>query len=186
MKDQDIERAKRDELSRIPLIRPLMRLSESPLFNLIVYWVLETCAFTLLPLIVYIIIFFALAIDWYELLKLPEWMFVAIVVYSETTRKLVLYYRDYEGFSSKAVRAVSLGVIGMVTSSVFLAFSAVAQLRDAITLSTIYYAIQTILFVASLMFSAMFGLWMGWRTGEGELLASMRLEGSHKEKPARE
>jgi hypothetical protein len=151
------------------------------LYNLFLHWLLETAAFILLPLIVYLIVFAALNIEQTKLIELPEWMFVSIILHGEIMRKYILFYSNYKGFHLKAIRQISLGILGIVTSSVFLVFSMVAHYREAFTLPPFYYRLQMLLFFFSIANSLFASIWIGLTKGEGHLLSFMYKNESEEE-----
>ena len=58
-------------------------------FLISVNWAWEISAFILLPLIIYFLMFISLGIQFSELFKLPEWMFISIILYGDTFRKSI-------------------------------------------------------------------------------------------------
>lgn len=99
-------------------------------YHLATQWLAEVGAFVLLPLIVYIIVFLALGVDRTKLIELPEWMFVSIILFGESTLKSIAYYKDLmlsakdassnlSGYSLKMNRELSVGIVGIVVSCPF-------------------------------------------------------------------
>ena len=141
--------------------------------NLLVYWFLETVAFIMLPLLVYLITFASLPVEGDSPLDLPEWMFISTILYGDVTKKMILFYKDYQGFNLNAVRSIAIGVVGMVSSSVLIAFLLVEQRVESVTLSPLFNWIQIVVFLNAVIVSAYMSVWMAWVKGEGELLTFM-------------
>jgi len=131
-------------------------------------WMMETIAFVLLPLIVYLIVFFALGIEISELVRLPELMFVAIILFADATRQLVLFYRQFRGFSQRVMFTIPFGLLGIVISAMFLAFSMIAQQKPDFGLPWLFYKFQVGIFLWSLLTSGLSSIWITWKRGEGK------------------
>jgi hypothetical protein len=145
-------------------------------FNaLLVQWMLETCAFILLPLLVYLVVFFSLDGNVERLFRLPEWMFAAIILHADMLRKLLHLYRNYRGFYLKMVRTLSFGILGIVISSIFLALSLIAQEKPAVLRvpEKAFYRWQMLVFALALLMSAFTSIWIAARKREGLLLRKM-------------
>lgn len=154
----------------------------SPVYHLATQWLAEVAAFILLPLVVYIAVFVALGIEKTKLIELPEWMFVSIILFGESTLKSIVYYKDrllsaaeakreISGFSLKMTREISVGIIGIVISCVFLALSMVAFYKpDCLSLSTWFYRLQMLCFLIALGRSFVNRVYIGLKTGEGTRL----------------
>lgn len=141
------------------------------LYNLFIQWLIETAAFILLPLFVYLLVFMSLGIEHTKLMELPEWMFIAIILFGESMRKTVIFYNKYEGFDLAVIREISFGLLGIVASSVFLVFSIIAHYDEEFVLSSLFYHLQLGIFLGAVIYSLLFSLWIGWKTGQGESLA---------------
>jgi hypothetical protein len=140
---------------------------------LFIEWVLEVSAFVLLPLVLYIITFASLGRPISEALESPEVMLIAIILYGEILRKLVLFYTRYKGFKEKFVRVLSLGVLGITVSSVLLCFSLAAEIKKDLSMSGFYYFIEGVVFCFALALSAFVKIWPGMLTGETELYTGL-------------
>ena len=119
----------------------------------IVSWGLETVGFVLLPLIVYLVIFYGLRMDLHSLIELPEWMFISVLLFGTMIKEQVSFFKNWSNFETIALFAISIGVLGIVVSAVFLTFSTIAQYRENFSLSDDYYRIQLVVFILSLFWS---------------------------------
>lgn len=165
---------------------------DSRVYHLVTQWLAEVVGFILLPLVVYIIVFLALGIERTKLIELPEWMFVSIILFGESTFKSIVYYKDLmlsaeqagkniSGFSAKMNREIAVGVIGIVVSSVFLALTMVAAYKGTVlNLPRNFYWLQMFCFTFALGRSFVNRFYIGWRTGEA---ASLTLSDSPKPVP---
>jgi len=141
-------------------------------------WMLEVAAFILLPLIVYLATFICLSIPLAEIAKLPEWMFIAIILYGETIKRLLVFYRKYKGYELKLIRTLSFGILGITLSSILLCLSIVANHKtDRFDLPPIYYKFQFSIFVVALFNSAFIKVWLGTLGGEATLYTGLENEG---------
>lgn len=123
-------------------------------------WFIKTSAFILLPLLVYFVVYFAMGNSIVALFKLPEWMFVAIILYGNAMLEVVFFLKETNNFDDNTVRPViAFGILGIVISAVFLVLSIIAQLGSQ-DLSTSYYILQFFLFLASFAFSSKTGIWL--------------------------
>lgn len=135
-----------------------------------VNWVFNTSAFILLPLIIYVIIYLILKEPMSELLKLPEWMFIAIVLYGDALSKNINLYNKldkneekesysgywdtiFEGFYIESQFAVSLAILGITISSVLLTLAIIAKYKE-LDISSIFYFIENIVFLFAIVYSA--------------------------------
>ena len=134
-------------------------------------WSVEISAFILLPLIVYFISYKAFPIEGDDLKTLPEWMFMAVILYGDYVRKLLQFYRGYEGYSVKSLYVLSLGIIGMVSSSVMIAYSLISTRVADMQPSADFYVIQNMLFVSAVLLHFVAYLSLAYRQGHGRYLA---------------
>jgi len=117
----------------------------------------------------------ALGIDRTKLIELPEWMFVSIILFGDSTLRSIAYYKDLmlnakdahgnPGYSLKMNRELSVGIIGIVVSCVFLALIMVAN-RNALSLSRSFYWLQILIFAFALARSFVNRMYIGRKTGE--------------------
>ena len=143
------------------------------LSSLTMQWMLEIGAFILLPLVVYLIVFFSIEVDLGKLYRLPEWMFIGVILHADTMHKLLILYREYKGFPGKLVRTLSIGILGIVGCSICLVLSMLAQEKANFDLPLNFYHLQMGMFVVALYFSAITSIWIGYRGNEGVLLRKM-------------
>jgi hypothetical protein len=132
-------------------------------------WLIEVSAFILLPLLIYIITFITLGRPAKEIVRLPELMFISIILYGEILKRSVIFYRQFRGFELKLIRMLSVGLLGISVSGVLLCFSLVAQHRPDVTLSKPFYFIQGFVFLTALLTSAFLKVWLGMLHGEPSL-----------------
>ncbi|BDU35749.1 hypothetical protein [Vibrio nigripulchritudo] len=144
------------------------------IWNLLFAWLIEISAFILLPLIVYFITFKVLPVDGDDIYKIPEWMFISVVVFGDLTKKKLNFYKRFEGYDVKMVRTLAIGVLGMVVSSIMLGYSLIAMRTPNLELSDSFYAIQMWVFVIGLVFSAFYHVWIGMYDNDGKKLSYMK------------
>ena len=149
-------------------------------YHLATQWLAEVGAFILLPLVIYLIVFLALGIEKGKLIELPEWMFVSIILFGESTLKSIAYYKNLmlsvkesggntAGLSLKMNREFSVGMFAVVVACVFLALIMVAS-KNALSLSRSFYWLQILIFVLALARSFGNRIYIGWKTDEGTIL----------------
>ena len=100
-------------------------------------------------------------------------MFVSIILFADVTRKLIVLYRNYQGFELKIIRTISFGVISIVMCSVFLVLLILDQQRNAIDLADDFYIIQILWFFVAIFYSAFINIWISHHKGEATLLVRM-------------
>lgn len=143
--------------------------------KLLSYWFYETIAFVLLPVLIYLIAYIATGRSILTLLELPEWMFIAIVLYGDTARRQILLYLDIGDPELRIRRTLAQVVIGIVVASslliiLILSNSGMLELRPAIEYG------QVIVFTHSLIYSAYNRVWAGLYYNEGEKLHPLQLD----------
>jgi hypothetical protein len=138
--------------------------------QLLTFLLWESFAFVLLPLFVYLLVFVGLGINPQELFKLPEWMFISVILYGDISRKQIAYYQVFKGFDLRIIRTISVTVFGIVISSTFLIFSVIAQYNSSFHLSGLYYISQIVWFIITLAYSILTSMWISRKKGEDELL----------------
>ena len=148
----------------------------SDYFTLFMQWALETGAFVLLPLFVYLLVYFSIEVDLGKLYKLPEWMFIAVILHADTMRKLLLLYREYKGYALKLIRTLSIGLLGIVICSIFLVLSLLAQEKPNFVLPSTFYHLQMLMFAFALYLSAGCSIWIAYQNQDAQLLKRMILE----------
>ena len=136
-------------------------------------WLCEVSAFILLPLFIYVIVYYMEGLPLTRIMERPEWMFIAIILHADTLRRLLGHYRDYRGFDVNAIRVISIGVLGIISAALFLVFTILADDSNARTLPLSFYRFQTVLFCAALLYSLFNSVWISFAKGEAEFL--MRL-----------
>lgn len=134
----------------------------------------------LLPLLVYLLVYISTQANMAKLYKLPEWMFVAVILHSDIVRKLLLLYRGYQGFPLKMVRTLSFGILGIVTCCIFLVLSLLALEKPNFDLPPTFYRLQMLMFALALSMSAFTSIWIASRGRDAELLRKM-IPGSTEE-----
>jgi hypothetical protein len=134
-------------------------------------WGFNLSAFILLPLIIYSIIYIILNEPMGELLKLPEWMFIAIILYGDTLSKTLIFYNKLDkealekrasplsfwealfgGFDIESPFLVSFAILGITISSVLLTFAIIAKYKE-LNLPIAFYLIENCVFFVALVFS---------------------------------
>jgi len=151
-----------------------------PVFHLVTQWLAEVVGFILLPLIIYLVIFALLGPAKPRIIELPEWMLVSIIMFGETTRKSIEYYknritsnlesRDISVFGLKATREIAVGSIGVVVSSVLLVFGMIAEYGQGFTLPKYFGWAQIACFGWAVYRSIWNRVYIGLKTGEGQQL----------------
>jgi hypothetical protein len=159
-----------DEESR--LITKEGRLPSMEWLPLLWAWFVETLAFSLLPLCVYAVTYMSLQKPAEEIIKLPEWMFISIILYGDTLRRLILFYRKYKGFELKVQRDYAGGVVGITISAILLNSAITASLSKNSELPSSFYVLQTAVFALAMINSAYTRVWLAIKQGEGDLLLS--------------
>jgi hypothetical protein len=146
-------------------------------------WLLETSAFVLLPLIVYLIVFSSVNLEKADIFKLPEWMFVSIILFGESLRKSLIYYKDAKGFHIQVLHELSITILGIVISSVFLIFSIISHYNESFPLSPSYYGFQMTIFGFSVFYSFITTASSYWKKGDANYLFFGNPEQSSTNKP---
>lgn len=100
-----------------------------------VLWVFDTFLIALLPLFVYWIAAYSLSRE--SPIRSTEWTMISTIVYGDTLRSLFKFFNGEkmpqqrsEIHRTASVILVSLGLLGVILSSVFLAFSIAEQLDN--------------------------------------------------------
>jgi hypothetical protein len=131
-----------------------------------VIWVFETFLIALLPLFVYWIA--AYSLSRHSPVRSTEWTMISTIVYGDTLRSLFKFFNSEQmpRQRSEADRIVpiifvSLGLLGIILSSVFLAFSIAEQLDDDRALNVDVYFSQMNFLQLALLFSAITHIWLG-------------------------
>ncbi len=127
-------------------------------------WIFNISAFILLPLIIYIIIgVFIFNDSIANLLKFPELMFIAIILYGDALNKSIKsFYKlgegmkeelfHYQGFTKETQFAISFAILGITISSVLLAFVIIAQYKE-FEIPPHFYSIEVWVFIFALLSS---------------------------------
>lgn len=138
--------------------------------SVITYWVIETSAFILLPLFVYIAVYYFLGLPLSKVLRVPEWMIISTFVYSQTAREQIMFYKAYKGFELKAVQTISVSILGIVASVICLVFTMIAEHKADFVLPEPFYIFQTVVFVISLLMLAVAQIWKALLRGDAHIL----------------
>ena len=91
-----------------------------------------------------------------EFLKLPEWMFISIILYADTLaksisffhkldRKMASLYHSWVGAEKESLTVVYISILGITISSVLLMFIIFDQ-NKKLDLPSIFYNIERIVF----------------------------------------
>ena len=123
-------------------------------------WLVEVCAFILLPMFIYLICFKMINISVKELLVLPEWMFFTIILWGDICKRLIFLYKQFDGFEIKAVRVIALTVLGISISSIVLAFAIIGSYSDSVNLPENFGLIQLTIFIFTLFMTGYINLWV--------------------------
>jgi hypothetical protein len=101
-----------------------------------------------------------------DIFKLPEWMFIAIILYGDALSKNINLYNKidkeqkeecllkYQGFTTESQFAVSIAMLGITISSVLLTFAIIAKYKE-FELPSIFYSIEQGVFLFAIFVSAM-------------------------------
>lgn len=106
------------------------------------------------------IIYLSIGLETLNIIKLPEWMFISIIIYGDTIKKLILYQKKAKEPDDESKKIISVGVIGIVISCTFLVLSITLKHVEALKhveefkISGYYYVLQMAVFIISIVFSA--------------------------------
>lgn len=121
-------------------------------------WIWELLAFILLPLIIYFLMFIFLDVQFIQVIKLPEWMFISIILYADSLKKIIHYEKNNDkDFEESSTKFISFAIIGVTISSVLLALSIVDKYKE-FELPIIYYYFELFVFAIAIILSAYFEL----------------------------
>ncbi len=124
-------------------------------------WFLEVAAFILLPLLIYVLAYSVLEADKAEVFRLPEWMFISVILFGEAIKRLIVFYRNSKDMEQKILKLFPIGFIGITISAILLCFSMIASMRPPVlTLKPLFYRCQYVIFAASVIFSAAIKIWL--------------------------
>lgn len=140
---------------------------------LLCVWLVEVCAFVLLPLVIYVVTFLSLGRSVWDALNSPEVMFVTIILYGEVLKKQVLFYREFRGFVLKFTWALAWGVLGMTISSVLLCFSLLSHEAKELNLSGAFKYLKGFAFLCALFLSAFEKISTGLVRGEDQTYGTL-------------
>jgi E3 ubiquitin-protein ligase DOA10 len=134
-----------------------------------VSWVFETSLIALLPLFVYWIAAYSLSRE--SPIRSTEWTMISTIVYGDALRSLFKFFNSGQTPRQRSeinrtvfVILVSLGLLGVILSSVFLAFSVAEQLDNDRALDIVVYYRQMFFLYVALLFSAFTHIWLGLQT----------------------
>ena len=151
------------------------------LFILGFQWLFESSAFVLLPLYVYAADHFVTGQPLANIILSPEMMFTAIILHAEAMRKQIVYYRRKRGFEIKIMRVISIAILGIVLSAIFLVYSIHNEKDHALdSIGGRFFVSQSLLFVFALLNSVTTSLVIGCLRGEVDLLTSLDQETDDK------
>ena len=151
------------------------------IFKLSAFWLYETLAFILLPLVIYLLLYLSFKNSIYDFSRLPEWMFITIVLYGDTIRKLILLYLKFKNPELRIGRTVAQAVIAIVISSTFLVIILIAQ-QEKLEISPFIYWGQFVIFIHSVWFSYSTNIRNSLVNNEGEKITKLVLFNHNKEK----
>lgn len=156
------------------------------IIDFIFSWIFKISALILLPLIIYFIIYISLNKSMDEFFKIPEWMFIAIILYGDTlTKSISFFYRSdkelassstWEGAEKESLIMVYWAILGITTSSVLLMFIVIYENKN-LDLPSIFYKIELIVFLLALITSLFIELLVRIvsKSEHGELSSMFRL-----------
>jgi uncharacterized membrane protein len=131
-----------------------------------IVWLYETILIALLPLFVY-------GISSYSLSKIPplrstEWAMISTIIWGDSLRGLIKFlnyeiapHQRSEDDRLAIVVLTTVCLLGIILSSVFLAFSVAEQLDDERALNVKVYWGQMVFLLITIIFSATTHLWIG-------------------------
>lgn len=151
------------------------------IFKLSTLWFYETIAFILLPLLIYLILYFSFRNSIYDFSRLPEWMFITIILYGDTIRKLILLYLKFKNPELRISRTVAQAVIAIVLASTFLIILLVSQ-QEHLEISPIIYWGQFVIFFHSIWFSYSTSIRASLVNDEGKNITRLDILNEDKEK----
>ena len=142
------------------------------IFKLSTLWLYETVAYILLPLLIYVILFISTGGQIYNLYKLPEWMFITIILYGDTIRKLILLYVKFDNFELRINRTIAQAIIAIVLTSTFLVIQLISQQKN-IELASYFFYGQFIIFLHAIWFSLSTSVRYGLVNNDGQKIKKL-------------
>jgi hypothetical protein len=131
-----------------------------------IVWLYETILIALLPLFVYWVSSYSLSR--FPPIRSTEWTMIATIIWGDSIRSLIKFLNngsipqqrsEYDRIMTVVLATVCL--LGIILSSVFLAFSVAEQLDDDRALKVNVYWGQMIFLLITIIFSALINLWLG-------------------------
>lgn len=108
-------------------------------------WTIESITFVFIPLLVYFIAFSLLGIKASNLVELPEWLFISVVLFGTSLKELVVSREVNQNrvrLKYTIAFTVILGIFGLIVSSIFLLISVLNQYGDNYQLPTDFHKWQ--------------------------------------------
>jgi len=134
--------------------------TKNPRLAIWLEWILETLAFILLPLLVYLMCYWFVGRALSEIKTLPIWMFMSIILCGDIGRKLIRYYQRFRAFDRKLKRTFAAIILGIVISTVLLVFSILSiEFPDSSTPKNLG-TIQIVVFSVILLVTMFLNLWI--------------------------
>jgi len=151
------------------------------IFKLSTLWFYETIAFILLPLLIYLILYFSFRNSIYDFSRLPEWMFITIVLYGDTIRKLIFLYLKFKNPELRIGRTVAQAVIAIVLTSTFLIILLISQ-QEHLEINPFIYWGQFVIFFHSIWFSYSTSIRASLVNDEGKNITTLDIFNKDKDK----
>ncbi|MDO8727086.1 MAG: hypothetical protein Q7J35_13540 [Candidatus Methanoperedens sp.] len=135
------------------------------IFAIFISSLFKVSALILLPLIIYFIIYLSLNKPMDEFFKLPEWMFISIILYGVTLSDTISFIHKseknlvslslWEGIEEESQVMVYMGILGITISSVLLMFIIIGEYEN-LTMPSSFYFVEWFVFSFALVTSIVF------------------------------
>lgn len=143
-------------------------------------WFLEVLVFVLLPLVIYLLCFVFLEKPLSEIILLPEWMFFSIVLWGDTCKKLLVFYRRFKGFEIKVVRSVATTLLGVSVSVTALIFSIICQYSETMETPALLGPVQMVIFLLTFFIAGFLHWWIKTESEDFTLHSHLIKEGEEE------
>lgn len=134
--------------------------TNAKLRNAMISWILEVSVFTLLPLLIYSIVYSSTGTSILVIFELPEWLLISIVLFGEATRKIIDVYKKLNT-DHNVHHGVLIGIIGIVISSVLLGLLLLST-EESFELHSSFYSLQMFTFLIAIFLHGLFSIWLSY------------------------
>ncbi|KNZ68370.1 hypothetical protein Tfer_3109 [Thermincola ferriacetica] len=149
------------------MMKRIKVLSEKVLGYLLVtiLWMAETMVFILSPLILHMMIAGLFEVPSEKIFQLTDISVISLILFGDTTKTLIIFYRKKKGFELKLRRTMTIGIAGIVVSSVLLTFGLIKTYNPSFKVGPSIYEIQIIWFVLAILWSALSNIPIAMKNG---------------------